>query len=88
MLRAVLSSVTAPPPAPAKGEREALTLPAATETAPRALLRERARRLPRAPWRSIDWWRLAPVLAAVAFSIVYLLWEPRTVDLAAHTYRA
>jgi hypothetical protein len=36
----------------------------------------------------VDWWRLAPVLAALLFSIVYLIWEPRTVDMAAHTYRA
>jgi hypothetical protein len=39
-------------------------------------------------WRRVDWWRLAPTLAALAFAIVYLIWEPRTVDLAAHTYRA
>ncbi|HVD56540.1 MAG TPA: hypothetical protein VNC17_06820, partial [Thermoleophilaceae bacterium] len=25
---------------------------------------------------------------AVAFAVVYLIWEPRTVDLAAHTFRA
>jgi len=31
---------------------------------------------------------MAPVLAAIAFAIVYLIWEPRTVDLAAHTFRA
>jgi hypothetical protein len=39
-------------------------------------------------WRRIRWWRLAPTLAALALAIVYLIWEPRTVDLAAHTYRA
>ena len=25
---------------------------------------------------------------AVAFAVVYLIWQPRTVDLAAHTFRA
>jgi hypothetical protein len=38
--------------------------------------------------RRIDWWRVAPVLVALALGIVYLIWEPRTVDLAAHSYRA
>jgi uncharacterized membrane protein len=38
--------------------------------------------------RRIDPWHVAPVLAAIAFAIVYLIWEPRTVDLAAHTFRA
>lgn len=38
--------------------------------------------------RRIDWWRVAPVLASLLIAIVYLLWEPRTVDLAAHTFRA
>ncbi len=36
----------------------------------------------------VDWWRVAPVAIAVAFAAVYLIWEPRTVDLAAHTFRA
>jgi hypothetical protein len=38
--------------------------------------------------RRIDWWKLAPVLLALAGAIVYLVWQPRTVDLAAHTFRA
>jgi hypothetical protein len=38
--------------------------------------------------RRIDPWHVAPVVAAIAFAIVYLIWEPRTVDLAAHTFRA
>jgi hypothetical protein len=38
--------------------------------------------------RRIDPWHVAPVAAAIAFAIVYLVWEPRTVDLAAHTFRA
>ena len=29
-----------------------------------------------------------PVAIAVVFAIVYLIWQPRTVDLAAHTFRA
>jgi hypothetical protein len=31
---------------------------------------------------------VAPVAVAVVFAIVYVVWEPRTVDLAAHTFRA
>lgn len=43
---------------------------------------------PRSPLRRIDWWRLAPTLAALALALVYLIMEPRTVDLATHTFRA
>ena len=78
MLRAVLSSVTAPPrSAPPK------TVPSGPVPAGR-----RRHRVETPWWRRVDWWRLAPVLAALLFSIVYLIWEPRTVDMAAHTYRA
>jgi hypothetical protein len=38
--------------------------------------------------RRVDPWRVAPVAVAVVFAAVYLVWEPRTVDLAAHTFRA
>jgi hypothetical protein len=38
--------------------------------------------------RRIDPWHVAPVAAAIVFAAVYLIWEPRTVDLAAHTFRA
>ena len=38
--------------------------------------------------RRIDPWHVAPVAVAIAFAVVYLIWEPRTVDLAAHTFRA
>jgi hypothetical protein len=34
------------------------------------------------------WWRFAPVLLAGAIAVVYLLVEPRTVDLAASVFRA
>ena len=45
--------------------------------------------LPGRPWyKRIDWWHVAPVAIAIAFAIVYLIWQPRTVDLAAHTFRA
>lgn len=54
--------------------------PAAPPRTPGARFRDALRR--------IDWWRLAPVLCAIAIAIVYLIWEPRTVDLAAHTFRA
>jgi hypothetical protein len=36
----------------------------------------------------VDWWHVAPVAVAVLFAIAYLIWQPRTVDLAAHTFRA
>ena len=73
MLRAVLDSVTAPPKPP--------TQPAP----PRAREPERDER---SRLRRIDWWHVAPVAIAVVFAIVYLVWQPRTVDLAAHTFRA
>jgi hypothetical protein len=59
----------------------------ATVTAPPEA---RARELERArAWlRRIDPWHVAPIVAAIALAIVYLIWEPRTVDLAAHTFRA
>ena len=42
-----------------------------------------------APWyRRIDPWHAAPIVLAALFAIVYLIWQPRTVDLAAHTFRA
>ena len=41
------------------------------------------------PWYSrVDWWHVAPVAIAVLIAIGYLIWQPRTVDLAAHTFRA
>jgi hypothetical protein len=43
----------------------------------------------RGPWRQrIDWWRVAPIAVALLFAAVYLVWQPRTVDMAAHTFRA
>ncbi|MET0760920.1 MAG: hypothetical protein ABWZ63_01145 [Thermoleophilaceae bacterium] len=77
MLRALLSAVTAPPRAPA------------TEPAEAPLPRLRQRREAVQRWyRRIDPWHAAPILIAVLFAIVYLIWQPRTVDLAAHTFRA
>jgi hypothetical protein len=78
--RAVLSSVTAPPraPGPAPAERTPLRRPRRRAVRAPALLRP----------RRIDWWKVAPVLLALAGAIVYLVWQPRTVDLAAHTFRA
>jgi hypothetical protein len=78
VLRAVLSAVTAPPRASGAGP---------TEEAPSSRARRGARtglgRL-----RQIDPWHAAPIVAAVVFAIVYVVWQPRTVDLAAHTFRA
>lgn len=75
----MLSSVTAPPRSTGATPDEA----ASHSRFDRARWRD-----PRSLWRRIDWWRLAPTLLALAFAIVYLIWEPRTVDLAAHTFRA
>ena len=77
MLRAVLSAVTAPPRAPATEPAEA--------PVPRF---RRGRESARQVLRSINWWHAAPILVALLFAIVYLIWQPRTVDLAAHTFRA
>ncbi len=60
---------------------------AAVTAPPRARARELDRRA-RTWLRRIDPWHAAPVVAAIAFAVVYLIWEPRTVDLAAHTFRA
>ncbi|MBD0280973.1 MAG: hypothetical protein ICV69_02080 [Thermoleophilaceae bacterium] len=81
MRRAVLSSVTAPPraPGPAPAEGVPLRRFRRPELAPAPVL-------PR--HRRIDWWKAAPVLLALAGAIVYVIWQPRTVDLAAHTFRA
>jgi hypothetical protein len=77
VLRALLSAVTAPPRAPATEPAEA----------PLPRLRQRREALQR--WyRRIDPWHAAPIVIAVLFAIVYLIWQPRTVDLAAHTFRA
>lgn len=57
--------------------------------APPGTLPPARERRPRTPWyRRIDPWHAAPVLAAILLAAVYLIWEPRTVDLAAHTFRA
>jgi hypothetical protein len=75
VLRAALAAVTAPP------------RPRPPQVPPPSPPREpvEAER----PWYArVDWWRVAPVAIAVVFALVYLIWQPRTVDLAAHTFRA
>jgi hypothetical protein len=75
VLRAALAAVTAPP----------RTRP--PQVPPPSPTREPV--APERPWYTrVDWWRVAPVAIAVAFAVVYLIWQPRTVDLAAHTFRA
>ena len=75
MLRAALAAVTAPP-----RTRPPQVPPPSPPREP--VERER-------PWYArVDWWRVAPVAIAIAFAVVYLIWQPRTVDLAAHTFRA
>jgi hypothetical protein len=75
VLRAALAAVTAPP----------RTRPPQVPPPPPPREPVEAGR----PWYArVDWWRVAPVAIAVAFALVYLIWQPRTVDLAAHTFRA
>jgi hypothetical protein len=77
VLREAPSAVSAPSSSPSAPE----------ETAPRSP--RFPRRPPRAPWyRRIDPWKAAPIVVAAIFTAAYLIWEPRTVDLAAHTFRA
>jgi hypothetical protein len=62
---------------------------ATTEDAASRSPRFPRRRGPATPWyRRIDPWKAAPVVVAALFTIAYLIWQPRTVDLAAHTFRA
>ena len=76
MLRAVFAAVTAPPRTHPPQAPPPSRVPEAKPPA-------------RSAWyRRIDAWHVAPVLVSIAFAIVYLVWEPRTVDLAAHTFRA
>ncbi len=77
MLRALLSAVSAPP----RSLREPAGKPSV-----RRLPRERGPLVQRL--RAIDPWHAAPVAIAVLLALVYLIWQPRTVDLAAHTFRA
>jgi hypothetical protein len=75
VLRAALAAVTAPP-----RTRPPQVPPPSSPREPVEAER---------PWYArVDWWRVAPVAIAVAFAVVYLIWQPRTVDLAAHTFRA
>jgi hypothetical protein len=75
VLRAALAAVTAPP-----RTRPPQVPPPSPPREPVEAER---------PWYArVDWWRVAPVAIAVAFALVYLIWQPRTVDLAAHTFRA
>ena len=79
MLREATSAPTAPPSSP-------VTTP--EETAPYSPRSDR-RQPDAAPWyRRIDPWKAAPVGIALLFAAAYLIWQPRTVDLAAHTFRA
>jgi hypothetical protein len=39
-------------------------------------------------FRRIDWWRIAPTLICAAFAAVYVYFEPRSPDLAAHIFRS
>jgi len=38
--------------------------------------------------RRIDPWRVAPAVITALFAVVMLIWQPRSVDLAAHQFRA
>ena len=75
MLRAVLAAVTAPPRARPPGAPPPSRIHKPVAGARRWL-------------RGIDPWHVAPIAVAVVAAIAYLIWAPRTVDLAAHTFRA
>jgi hypothetical protein len=71
------AAITAPKSAPVRQE------------APRRRGRFARERSAPGPWYSrVNWWHVAPVAIAIVISIGYLIWQPRTVDLAAHTFRA
>jgi len=78
VLRDAPSAVSAPP-------SSSVTTP--EETAPSPPESDR-RRAPARWYRRIDPWKAAPLVVALLFTIAYLIWQPRTVDLAAHTFRA
>jgi hypothetical protein len=79
VLRDAPSAVSAPPSSP-------VTTP--EETAPFPPRFDRRRRGAGRWYRRIDPWKAAPLVVALLFTIAYLIWQPRTVDLAAHTFRA
>jgi hypothetical protein len=79
VLRAALAAVTAPP-----RTRRSPAPPSSPTREPLADERRAG-----GPWYArVNWGHVAPIAIAVAISIVYLIWQPRTVDLAAHTFRA
>ena len=80
MLRAVRTPVGAPPGGPATRPPEAAPIPRRRHAPPPAT--------PRRWYHRVDWWKAAPVLISLAFAVVYLIWQPRTVDMAAHAFRA
>jgi hypothetical protein len=55
---------------------------------PRTLPRRPALSGFRSRWQGIDWWHAAPVLIASALALVYMIWQPRTVDMAGHVFRS
>jgi hypothetical protein len=78
VLRDAPSAVSAPPSSRVPTEETA-------PSSPRLPRRQRAA----AHWyRRIDPWKAAPIVVAALFTLAYLIWQPRTVDLAAHTFRA
>ncbi len=80
MLRAVRTPVGAPPGGPAARPPEAAPIPRRRHAPPPAT--------PRRWYHRVDWWKAAPILISLAFAVVYLIWQPRTVDMAAHVFRA
>jgi hypothetical protein len=78
VLRDAPSAISAPPSSPVPTE----------ETAPSSPGLPRRQRAAARWYRRIDPWKAAPIVVAALFTIAYLIWQPRTVDLAAHTFRA
>jgi hypothetical protein len=78
VLREAPSAISAPPSSPVPTK----------ETAPSSPRLPRRQRGAARWYRRIDPWKAAPIVVAALFTLAYLIWQPRTVDLAAHTFRA
>ncbi|HEV7847623.1 MAG TPA: hypothetical protein VGO83_15315, partial [Thermoleophilaceae bacterium] len=79
MLRDVPPAVTAPPSSPSAPPEDGASPSPRIDRGPPGAARW---------YRRIDPWHAAPIAIALLFAVAYLIWQPRTVDLAAHTFRA
>jgi hypothetical protein len=79
VLRDVPPAVTAPPSSPSAPPEDGASPSPRIDRGPPGAARW---------YRRIDPWHAAPIAIALLFAVAYLIWQPRTVDLAAHTFRA